>query len=353
MICRRGGIDKSDIGAIRIMDTTTEFEISARAAESFAVKIRRPDKEDNIRIEAIAGCAAPTRRRFARRNGRRSRTAKTQRPLTSRRLTRRRITIPKGGIGASRRTRESRGMKMQRCKARVRKEEKEEVSRLTGGISIPVRAADLTEARHGCQLQAKHGFRRRRCDRPPFCSRADRRGADAVHGARRPISVPADQDHRAVRTGRVGRHHRAPDRQADRGENQAGGRHRQPPRRQRHHRHHGGEDRRARRLYGAADHHQHPCRQCQPRAQSVLRSGEGFHRRRRVSFQRQLSDGAAAGAVARSCRLHRRRQGRARQADLRLFQCLLAHAAGISRQARRASSCRACPIARSQMRWRI
>jgi ATP-dependent RNA helicase DeaD len=54
MICRRGGIDKTDIGAIRVMDTTTEFEISARAAESFAVKIRRPDKEDNIRIEALA-----------------------------------------------------------------------------------------------------------------------------------------------------------------------------------------------------------------------------------------------------------------------------------------------------------
>ena len=57
MICRRGGIDKQDIGAIRIMDTTTEFEISERVAESFAVKIRRPDKEDNIRIEALA--AAP------------------------------------------------------------------------------------------------------------------------------------------------------------------------------------------------------------------------------------------------------------------------------------------------------
>jgi len=55
MICRRGGIDKSDIGAIRVMDTTSEFEISARAAESFAVKIRRPDKEDNIRIQALAG----------------------------------------------------------------------------------------------------------------------------------------------------------------------------------------------------------------------------------------------------------------------------------------------------------
>jgi ATP-dependent RNA helicase DeaD len=53
MICRRGGIDKQDIGAIRILDTTTEFEISERAAESFAVKIRRPDKEDNIRIEPM------------------------------------------------------------------------------------------------------------------------------------------------------------------------------------------------------------------------------------------------------------------------------------------------------------
>ncbi len=54
MICRRGGIDKNDIGAIRIMDTTTEFEISERVAESFAAKVRRPDKEDNIRIEALA-----------------------------------------------------------------------------------------------------------------------------------------------------------------------------------------------------------------------------------------------------------------------------------------------------------
>jgi ATP-dependent RNA helicase DeaD len=54
MICRRGGIDKNDIGAIRILDTTTEFEISERVAESFAVKVRRPDKEDNIRIEPLA-----------------------------------------------------------------------------------------------------------------------------------------------------------------------------------------------------------------------------------------------------------------------------------------------------------
>jgi ATP-dependent RNA helicase DeaD len=54
MICRRGGIDKHDIGTIRILETSTEFEISERAAESFAVKIRRPDKEDNIRIDPLA-----------------------------------------------------------------------------------------------------------------------------------------------------------------------------------------------------------------------------------------------------------------------------------------------------------
>jgi ATP-dependent RNA helicase DeaD len=66
MICRRGGIDKQDIGAIRILDTTTEFEISERMAESFAAKIRRPDKEDNIRIEPLTdapqGQAPPEKR---------------------------------------------------------------------------------------------------------------------------------------------------------------------------------------------------------------------------------------------------------------------------------------------------
>jgi ATP-dependent RNA helicase DeaD len=53
MICRRGGIDKHDIGAIRIFDDTTEFEVSGQAAEDFAAKIKRPDKEDNIRLERL------------------------------------------------------------------------------------------------------------------------------------------------------------------------------------------------------------------------------------------------------------------------------------------------------------
>jgi ATP-dependent RNA helicase DeaD len=57
MICRRGGIEKQDIGTIRVLDTTTEFEISGRVAASFAAKVRRPDKEDNIRIEPLADAA--------------------------------------------------------------------------------------------------------------------------------------------------------------------------------------------------------------------------------------------------------------------------------------------------------
>ena len=53
MICRRGGIEKVDVGAIRIFDGATEFEISASAADRFATMIKRPDKEDNIRIDAL------------------------------------------------------------------------------------------------------------------------------------------------------------------------------------------------------------------------------------------------------------------------------------------------------------
>jgi ATP-dependent RNA helicase DeaD len=53
MICRRGSIDKHDIGAIRIYGTHPEFEISGQAAEQFSANVSRPDKEENIRIEAL------------------------------------------------------------------------------------------------------------------------------------------------------------------------------------------------------------------------------------------------------------------------------------------------------------
>ncbi|KRR13692.1 DEAD/DEAH box helicase [Bradyrhizobium jicamae] len=57
MLCRRGSIKKEDIGTIRILDTVTEFEISARVARRFAARIRRPDKEDSIRIEEMTSAA--------------------------------------------------------------------------------------------------------------------------------------------------------------------------------------------------------------------------------------------------------------------------------------------------------
>ncbi|WP_137043435.1 DEAD/DEAH box helicase [Pseudolabrys sp. FHR47] len=53
MICRRGGISKGDIGAIKIYDTVTEFEISGNVADKFAAKIQAPDAEENIRIEPL------------------------------------------------------------------------------------------------------------------------------------------------------------------------------------------------------------------------------------------------------------------------------------------------------------
>ena len=54
MICRRGGIEKNDIGAIRIYEHHSEFEISAEAAEKFQTKIKRPDKEQHV-IAALPG----------------------------------------------------------------------------------------------------------------------------------------------------------------------------------------------------------------------------------------------------------------------------------------------------------
>jgi ATP-dependent RNA helicase DeaD len=55
MICRRGGIEKNDIGAIRIYEHHSEFEISAEAAEKFQAKIKRPDKEQHVIAQLPGG----------------------------------------------------------------------------------------------------------------------------------------------------------------------------------------------------------------------------------------------------------------------------------------------------------
>jgi ATP-dependent RNA helicase DeaD len=46
MLCRRGGVDSRDIGAIRVMDSETRFEIASDVAGRFAVASRRPDRRE-------------------------------------------------------------------------------------------------------------------------------------------------------------------------------------------------------------------------------------------------------------------------------------------------------------------
>ena len=60
LLCRRGHITKSEIGAIRITGEETLFEVTRAAAGKFADALKRtlgddPDSEDAIKIEAIEG----------------------------------------------------------------------------------------------------------------------------------------------------------------------------------------------------------------------------------------------------------------------------------------------------------
>ncbi len=48
MICRRGGVNKDEIGAIRIYEDHSEFEIAKDAVDKFTAKIQRPDKEQHV-----------------------------------------------------------------------------------------------------------------------------------------------------------------------------------------------------------------------------------------------------------------------------------------------------------------
>jgi ATP-dependent RNA helicase DeaD len=61
MICRRGKITKQDIGAIRIFERETKFEVTEAAAGAFAASVRRADG-DEILIE-------PLKEEFDRRQG--------------------------------------------------------------------------------------------------------------------------------------------------------------------------------------------------------------------------------------------------------------------------------------------
>ena len=52
MICRAGGLNRADIGTIRVFDHETKFEISAEAADKFTADIKRRTGE-TPRIEPL------------------------------------------------------------------------------------------------------------------------------------------------------------------------------------------------------------------------------------------------------------------------------------------------------------
>lgn len=70
ILCRRGQVNKSEIGQIRILARETHVEIAASAAARFATAVRRPDPKDrHLRVEPLAhggddgGRRSPARKR--------------------------------------------------------------------------------------------------------------------------------------------------------------------------------------------------------------------------------------------------------------------------------------------------
>ena len=61
MLCKRGGIQRRDVGAIRIFDRESKVEIAPGAADGFAAAVAAPaGKGDNIRIERTSAPSGPT-----------------------------------------------------------------------------------------------------------------------------------------------------------------------------------------------------------------------------------------------------------------------------------------------------
>jgi ATP-dependent RNA helicase DeaD len=59
IICRLGHVTKREIGAIRIFDRETRFEIALPAAGKFAAAVRRSSGEEDVRIEPADGPPQP------------------------------------------------------------------------------------------------------------------------------------------------------------------------------------------------------------------------------------------------------------------------------------------------------
>jgi len=60
MICRAGGLAKADVGAIRVFDQETQFEISAQAAGKFSADVKKR-VEGNLRIEPLGPSGSSAR----------------------------------------------------------------------------------------------------------------------------------------------------------------------------------------------------------------------------------------------------------------------------------------------------
>jgi ATP-dependent RNA helicase DeaD len=53
LICRRGGVTRNEVGAIRVGPTSSEFQIAGDAARDFALAASRPDpRAPNVVIES-------------------------------------------------------------------------------------------------------------------------------------------------------------------------------------------------------------------------------------------------------------------------------------------------------------
>jgi ATP-dependent RNA helicase DeaD len=68
LICRLGGVEKADVGAIRIFDTETKFEISAAAAASFAANMPA-DGADEVRVARASAPSEPPKVKTFRKKG--------------------------------------------------------------------------------------------------------------------------------------------------------------------------------------------------------------------------------------------------------------------------------------------
>ena len=64
LICRRGNVTRQEIGAIRIFERETKFEVSAVAADKFVHALRKSGTED-IEITPLAGSSAEAPNREA------------------------------------------------------------------------------------------------------------------------------------------------------------------------------------------------------------------------------------------------------------------------------------------------